>query len=339
VAGPGNLLFFKSIYGVRKLDLEITEQENGERIEKILKMRFTEISKSQWRYYFFSGKILKKGQLVKWGERMVKGAVITLTTLPEKSDLWLPAITKSPLLEIAGEGDFWLAMDKPPLLPTLPRHPEDIPSAAGSMMFLFPQIVETSLPRREGGIVNRLDNNTSGLLLVGKTPEIYIKMRKHFASHRIEKQYWAVVDGFMDKRVWCHGRVISEAGPTSSVAWEDGEGEKGKRAISLIEPIYQSKNHTLVSVTTRFGRRHQVRVQLASLGFTIVGDSVYGKPNEKIAGHFLWARSLKFSGEMKSRERDVNEPLHIISKKLDKTWLKFIKENDFMKFFPDVTPF
>ncbi len=235
------------------------------------------------------------------------------------------------LLPPVFEGERVLVLEKPPGLPTLPLFPDDSPTAAGALFARFPAI--TAMPPREAGIVNRLDNDTCGLLLAGLDPEAQQALRQRFSAHQIEKVYWAMVPGsFPDEPKWVHGRILTRG--TSRVHYEPGEGDEGQVAISLVEPIWRSEDCSLVSVTTRTGRRHQVRVQLASLGFPVLHDLLYGRSDAvPITGHFLWARSIHFHDPANSSKRLVE------ASRLPVSWLEFARQAGCADCFKGIEPY
>lgn len=303
------------------MEIEVTQQEHGERVEKILQRRLPGVTRSQWRYLVETKKVQRNGRSVSWGERLKGGSTLTLLEIPLERDLWRPSPSATPPLALRWEGKHTLVFEKPPGLPTMPKNPDDVPTAAGYMAHAHPQLVEAAEPRREGGIVNRLDNGTAGLLVVGKRPEVYHKLRKQYANHLVEKEYWAVVTRQNVERQWVEGRVISQVGAKDRVGYEAGFEGPGRRAVSLVEPLVRGRGVSLVRVVTRFGRRHQVRVQLAYLGAPIYNDLQYGTPVEQFQGHFLWARRVTYPQYQPRGQRGKLPPLTVEAASLPAQWL------------------
>ncbi len=315
---------------------------HGQRIEKILQSWRSGITRSQWKYFVETGKVLVEGRPASWGDRVRAGNRVELLEEPVDRDLWPPAACEVPALTVAARGEGYLVLDKPAGIPTLARNPRDVPTAAGVIATRWPEVVEAAVPRREAGIVNRLDNDTSGLLLVALHPDLYERFRKYFMNHHVEKEYYALCRGALPKRLWVDGRVISETGPSDRVGWETGDGPRGKRAVSLMEPLAQAEGLTLVRVVTRFGRRHQVRVQLASLGCPLVGDAVYGDPARdpvpRLAGHFLWARRITFPLRLRV-DGETGPVEEVVSTWLPAPWLELVNTLGLGACFDNVTPY
>lgn len=127
------------------------------------------------------------------------------------------------------------------------------------------------------GIVHRLDQDTSGLLVVAKTEAAMGGLVKAFASHRdIEKIYLAV----------CHGRPRLDAGRIENLIGRHPVDRKrmaivvrnGKVAITNWRVVGREAQTSLVECRIETGRTHQIRVHMASLGCPVIGDRVYGKP-------------------------------------------------------------
>ena len=127
------------------------------------------------------------------------------------------------------------------------------------------------------GIVHRLDQDTSGLLVVAKTEAAMGGLVKAFASHRdIEKIYLAV----------CHGRPRLDAGRIENLIGRHPVDRKrmaivarnGKVAITNWRVVGRGAQTSLVECRIETGRTHQIRVHMASLGCPVIGDKVYGKP-------------------------------------------------------------
>ncbi len=296
-------------------DQVVTEPMSGWRVEKICAHLFPGRTRPQWQNLIDEGQVLLDGRRARRGDRPAAGATLRLLALPPEADAWTPAPTDPSLIRLVLTTSTVVLADKPPGLPTLPLTPADAPTAAGALFAAVPGIV--GAPPREAGIVNRLDNDTAGLLVAGLTPPLQERLRQRFASHRIEKTYLALVHGrFPERQQWLTGRVFTQG--TSRVRYEPGEGAGGQMAISLASRLWEGGGFSLVQVVTRFGRRHQVRVQLAQLGHPVANDSLYG-PGAALpfSGHFLWASRVAFADP----ESDL--PRVVASRTLPESWLAF----------------
>lgn len=167
------------------------------------------------------------------------------------------------------------------------------------------------------GIVHRLDQDTSGLIVVAKSQAAMDGLVKAFASHKnIEKTYLAVV----------HGRPRLDAGRIENLIGRHPVDRKrmaiveknGKVAITNYQMLESSNRHSnIASVVCRIetGRTHQIRVHMASLGCPVIGDKVYGKPalDKKLepvpVRQMLHAWKLKLWHPVRSEQMSFEAPI------------------------------
>lgn len=139
-------------------------------------------------------------------------------------------------------------------------------------------------------LVNRLDLETSGLMVIGKNPLFHQQLSKDFASCKVEKEYLALVEGAFEEEVFVDASI------------SDGEDFKmkrtvnprGKSARTKLVPVFSSKAYSLVKAFPETGRTHQIRVHLAYLGHPILGDWLYGGSKDLIGRSALHSSSLAF---------------------------------------------
>lgn len=124
------------------------------------------------------------------------------------------------------------------------------------------------------GIVHRLDKDTSGTLVVAKNTAAREGLVKLFQTHDLTRRYAAIALGRVQAQTFdtCHGRHPVHRKRFSS------QLDRGKRAITHVEPLAALHGATLLACTLETGRTHQIRVHLADAGHPILGDALYGKP-------------------------------------------------------------
>jgi 23S rRNA pseudouridine1911/1915/1917 synthase len=143
------------------------------------------------------------------------------------------------------------------------------------------------------GIVHRLDRDTSGLLVVARTEEAYERLRELVRNRELERRYKALVRG--RPRSW-KGRIEAPIGrdrhdPTRHSLDTDTPRE----AVTHFEVERLLERHALLDVRLETGRTHQIRVHLAAIDLPVVGDPVYGVPDEQLQRQFLHAWRLAFA--------------------------------------------
>ena len=152
------------------------------------------------------------------------------------------------------------------------------------------------------GIVHRLDKDTSGLIIVAKNDKAHTKLTEMFKNKEIRKTYLAIVKGKVSKET---GRIETNIGRDEkdrkkmSVSRDE---KKGKLAITTYKVIDSNERYSLLDVNIETGRTHQIRVHMKHIGYPILGDIVYGRPDNKSMRQMLHAYKLEFKHPITSEE-------------------------------------
>ncbi|CUU46916.1 RluA family pseudouridine synthase [Clostridium beijerinckii] len=143
------------------------------------------------------------------------------------------------------------------------------------------------------GIVHRIDKDTSGVLVVAKNDEAHNKLSEQLKDHSMKREYYALVEGRLknDK-----GIIDKPLARNKRDRLKIGIVEGGKRAVTHYEVLERFNGYTLIKCILETGRTHQIRVHMASIGFPLVGDPLYGfkKQRFKLKGQMLHAKTLGF---------------------------------------------
>lgn len=144
--------------------------------------------------------------------------------------------------------------------------------------------------------VNRLDRDTSGILIVAKNSYCHSILTKDDAMHEMEKKYYAVVGGHLEKESGVIDLPIDKS--------EDGirrmVSEKGQRAVTRYKVIDKLKQATLLEISLETGRTHQIRVHFSHIGHPLVGDELYGGDMSLLNRQALHCFELGFYSPRKS---------------------------------------
>ncbi len=226
---------------------------------------FPEYSRSRLKAWLLAGSITVDGESPRPREAVMGGETVRLLAAPDIA----VAATPEPLaLEIVFEDDALMVINKPAGLVV---HPGAGNPGGTLMNGLLHHAAELEqLPR--AGIVHRLDKDTSGLLLIGKTLETHTALVRLLAAREISRNYLAICNG-----VLTGGGTISE--PISRHPVDRKRmcvRTDGKRAVTHYSVIQRFAAHTYISVALETGRTHQIRVHFAHRRHALVGDPVYG---------------------------------------------------------------
>ena len=185
------------------------------------------------------------------------------------------------------EGNTWLVINKPSGFHSVADQENlNEPSVEEWLKINRPEL--QSLP--ECGLVHRLDQKTSGVLLVAKTPEIYLSFRELMRGRDIQKTYLAIVVGSIKNgefKLYFSSRYKRSQKITVSTS-----GSPSTQGQCRWRTLASDKKHSLLEVELiGRGKRHQIRAGLAYQGHPLVGDTLYGGPKSEFFGLHSWKLS------------------------------------------------
>jgi 23S rRNA pseudouridine1911/1915/1917 synthase len=158
------------------------------------------------------------------------------------------------------------------------------------------------------GIVHRLDRDTSGLVVVARTPMAFAALQAAIREREVERRYLALVRGRPRSRT---GRIDAPIGrdrrdPTRRSL----DTDEPREAVTWFEVVETPGDHTLLDVRLETGRTHQIRVHLAAIELPVAGDPSYGvKGDLGLERQFLHAHRLRFTHPGTGEELDLESSL------------------------------
>lgn len=254
-------------------------------------------------------KFLERGILLN-GERVTvraivrEGDVLTLSTEDEEDQEKLVPVELP--LRIAYEDDSLVVPDKPADMPTHPSRDHYEDTVANALAFRYKNLGIPFVFRP----INRLDRNTSGLLLIARDRICANTLSEAMRQRKTEKLYVAVLDGIPSEREGVIDTYIRRTADSIIVRENCKEGEGGDRAVTEYRVILAENRHSIVYARLRTGRTHQLRVHFSGIGCAIVGDDMYGKPSGFISRHALHSHLLEFPHPKSNEKITVTSPLH-----------------------------
>lgn len=173
--------------------------------------------------------------------------------------------------------------------------------------------------RDRAGLINRIDKDTSGLVLVGKTSKGLWYYTRMFAERKIKKTYLAIIVGEIDRFIEQKDMLITNylgRNPKTRTKFSSVSNQNGRYSETRIKLIkileFKGQKAALVQVEPKTGRTHQIRVHLSGIGCPILGDKLYGKNNkfERMMLH-AWKINMQF---LDGQIREVVAPIPKIFK-------------------------
>ncbi len=236
-------------------------------------------------------KAIKRGEIRLNGEIAQTGTWVKENDIIELIDLELTPPKQYNLdLEVVFEDDYLAVINKPAGIVVSGNQFKTIANSLQGNVSLSTQ--EDALKWVKP--VHRLDNPTSGLLIIAKTAKALVDLGKQFENKAITKKYKAIVVGSTPTK----GEIKTPINDLSSLT-----------TFSTIRTINSLRNGTLslIKLSPKTGRTHQLRIHLSSLGFPIVGDQIYGTKGETLQhkGLFLAAVEIQFQHPI------LNEMVHV----------------------------
>lgn len=194
-------------------------------------------------------------------------------------------------LDIVYEDSDIILINKPPHLATMPSRSHYYNNLSGAIA----KYMSTKDSNFVVRIVNRLDKDTSGLIIVAKNSLVCNYFNNNQVS--IEKTYYAICEGILDKDIIINKNILTQ---TNQYGFNDNkrittESKNGKSAQTFVHIEKIIKNNTLVSIKLKNGRTHQIRVHMSAIGHPLLGDSLYGKPSILIQRSALVCKKICFT--------------------------------------------
>ena len=284
------------------MQLTISEEQSGMLLRQLLKQ--LRLSSKMIRHLkFLPDGILVNGAHVTVRYVLRAGDRLTLATEDEASAPIKPVDLP---IEILYEDEDLVVPSKPANMPTHPScdHYED--TVANALAYRYSKSGISFVFRP----INRLDRNTSGLLLIARNRIAASCLSEAMQRGAIQKRYLAVLDGVLPEDRGVIDRPLHRT--AQSVILREicsPDAPDASPSVTEYRVLARGESHTLVEARPITGRTHQLRVHFASLGHPITGDDLYGVASPLIARHALHAYTLTFPHPSRDETLSLKAPL------------------------------
>ena len=251
-----------------RVDLEasVPQDQHGDRLDQVAARLFPDYSRSRLQAWIKQGQLRLDGKQCRPRDKVVAGAVLRIEAELEKETSWQPQAAE---LDIVFEDESIIVLNKPAGLVVHPAAGHSDGTLANALLAYAPELVH--VPR--GGIVHRLDMDTSGLMVVARSLAAHSDLVEQLQARTVKRQYCAICIGVMtgggtiDAPMGRHPRQRKKMAVVAV---------GGKPAITHYRVTRRFGHHTQVSVSLETGRTHQIRVHMAHRHYPLVGDPLYG---------------------------------------------------------------
>lgn len=286
------------------------------RADALIKTKYPDLSRRIREALFSKNLVRINGRPVAKGAAVSPGDLLEVEIPGPLGPFPIPEPTFKP--KVFFEDRNFRVLEKPGLVPTHPLSPFETGTLANALAFYWPQTLGVGIKPLEPGLVHRLDQGTSGLLVVASSQEAWTRLKKDLTGRRWEKTYLALVEGTIPEAITLTFGLAHDPGDPRKmkVIRTPRDTHRGRvyRAVTRILPKSGFKNRTLIEVQLITGVSHQIRVHLASQGHPVVGDTLYGSdsgPNLGLAPgrFFLHAGHLALPHPETQKRIDVSSEL------------------------------
>jgi 23S rRNA pseudouridine1911/1915/1917 synthase len=279
------------------------------RLDQWLVRSIPQLSRSQLQKLIRQGQVLVAGRPARPSVALQPGDVVTVHLPAPESAALQPETTP---LDVVYEDDDLVVINKPAGMVVHPAQGHTSGTLVNALLARYPDLAglaeEDAGSADRPGIIHRLDRDTSGLMIVARTPGALRRLQQQFKSRTVEKIYLALIFGRPEA---AQGIIDVPLGRDPRFRQKIAPRADGKPARTHYRVIEDFGQYSLLEIGLETGRTHQIRVHLAWLKCPVVGDAVYGRKKNVLGlkRQFLHAWRLAFQHPRTGETIQLEAPL------------------------------
>lgn len=293
----------------------VTAELDGARLDKALVTLLPNSSRAKVKRAIEEGRVRVNGRRAPKGVSLSAGDKLSVEGDEADSDACVP--TPEATLDVRFSTPKLLVVHKPAKMPTAPIRAGETGTLANALLGHYPELAGVGYGAREPGLLHRLDNDTSGLLVVARSAEAFSALRAAMDAGSVAKDYLLV----------CDSANLSE-GESGTIAIPLANHPKDqKRVLACVHPrdvernaprpasteysvVRVSGDRALVRASASMALRHQIRAHFAAIEHPLLGDALYGgAPAESLTRHALHAERVRHQNPDPELTFDVSAEL------------------------------
>src|SRR5690606_11502984 len=254
--------------------LVVDQGQSPMRIDRFLTDKLANSTRNRIQKAIDEGNVLIKGQATKANYKTKPGDIITVMMEEPKKDF--EVLPENIPLDIQYEDDHLLIVNKPAGMVVHPAHGNWSGTLVNALAYHFSKLPE--LPGNSGrpGLVHRIDKDTSGGIVIGKSDKTMTHLAKQFFDHPIQRTYIALVWGEPSEDQGTVNAPIGRSAKNRKVMDVHLDGSQGKHAVTHRKVLKRLRYVSLLQCNLETGRTHQIRAHMKYLGHPLFNDAMYG---------------------------------------------------------------